>query len=124
MGRHRSDAGIGSPARVGEKHRATTEAQMEVGDRTPARAHPWSPADYSVDVARMQKRVRLSNESQRLLDRVAPEHAVGESPDTKRARGNVQMDSADVVSVAMLHSDGSSLTSANLMEEEDQCIMK
>ena len=54
--RHRSEAGIGSPARDGKKYRTTTEVRMEVENRTPARA------------------------------RDAPEYVTGESPDTRRAK--------------------------------------
>ena len=62
----------------------------------------------------MQSRARLTNGSQRLLIRDAPEHATGEAPDNERARAYVQMDSADVGSVA----------TANPMDEEDHRIMK
>ena len=107
--RHRSDAGIDSPAREVKKYRANTEARMEVESRTPARAHPRSPTDSPAEGSRMQSRARLSNESRGLLSRDDHVHTTGESPETKKARGDAQM---------------GSVTIATPMDKEDQRIMK
>ena len=50
----------------------------------------------------MQSRARLGNESQRLLSRDDHVHRNGESPENKKARGDVQMGAADMESVTRL----------------------
>ena len=62
----------------------------------------------------MQNCFRFNNKSQRLLSRDAPEHATEESPDTRRARGDVNMEPTDVGPVAR----------GNPMDDGDRRIMK
>ena len=89
--RDRSDAGIDCPAREVKKYRANTAARTEVESRTPARAHPRSLIDSPAEGSRMQSRARLSNELRGLLSRDDHVHTTGESPETKKARGDAQI---------------------------------